>query len=92
MERQQKIQIPHGARRRPRARGRAQRDYAAARTDNGFGAKGFGSPEHRKARDKVEKAYDDARRDLESLSDERLDARLGLGRARLIARRLRRRP
>lgn len=78
MERQQKIQILM-ARGADLEREAALNEIdAAARTDNGFGARGFGSPEHRKARDKVEKAYDDARRDLESLSDERLDARLGL--------------
>jgi len=39
----------------------------------------FGSKEHRAGRDAVEKRHDDARRQLQSLSDERLEQALSEG-------------
>ncbi|HEY5475819.1 MAG TPA: hypothetical protein VIK11_03795 [Tepidiformaceae bacterium] len=36
----------------------------------------FGSDQHRTGRDTVERAYDEARRNLEQLSDQQLDDRL----------------
>ena len=40
----------------------------------------WGSPEHRKGRDRIEGVYDAARRRLEALGDEQLDRELAAGR------------
>jgi len=39
----------------------------------------FGSAHHRTSRDKVERTYDDARKTLDALSDDQLDALVAAG-------------